>query len=405
MASAKAEKKTVDKHAKECSLKPLLTFREGFDIKIKQQEFEVICLIEGCDHSWTKKKAGLTTLKKDLVEDMVLHIFGESHLNLIADISEKSPPFRKLFQSMKDEKETFLVEKNYEDLEKHLKALLSTRECAKLKLESNIIRGRIFLQEYSKAMKAPESEKVTELVKLNVEHSMYKQVTSQMENVFVGNGSRDRYTGWSKDDYDKYDVLDIGHNHPAMIIIGGKKGGKKHIYEVDHVWELQIMVHAVFEVSRICSFNFCDVKDIIRDALNSVENLNCTSWTVNIGKKSIMDAFKKKHSVSTNNSMEISAIIIDMKNPMMKIFNSNVPDFESVKDFRPTIFTTIRDKMKEILETHFFKKFLEPEKDPGTDGKLFLKLLYGVLCDMYIKMYGEDEVDKVSKPRLRKKVA
>ena len=128
--------------------------------------------------------------------------------------------------------------------------------------------------------------------------------------------------------------------------------------------------------------------------------MDCKYW-----EEEFDGCVKKKHSADTKNSMEILAIIIDMKNPTLGRFNSKVPDYKRSGQLWPTIFTTIRDKMREILEVHFYKKNFEPDKDLSADGKLFLRLLYGVLCDMFIKIFGEDEVEIVGKPRLRKKDA
>ncbi len=332
---------------------------------------------------------------------------------------------------------------------------------------------------------------------LNKSKMTREEVTSKGDDVFDfircineegdRQGGLDLYTGWSKEEF--LTVMDamygtsneeqpVGGTGATGSIPGGgvvsteyqhwfRKKDNRLFYEVDHIWEVQIMHIAIRELMRfraakpksemkmtdkqiISISNFLYKYQIglvelhyITKLLNSLSNLNCTPWNINLYKGKLMKQFRSTYQINeTALNYDLRSYLIGNRNygflmksfPFYKhIWKNNVDDGLAAKS-RPiitgsnaevessaedidgnvlaaskhSIYQNIQNAMRNVLTTVFYQQFFAFDSSTATASDIgmeggddvdmmnrmmlnrdVLKLLYGILCHMYQTMFPD----------------
>jgi hypothetical protein len=259
---------------------------------------------------------------------------------------------------------------------------------------------------------------------LNKFNILRAPVTEMLDVAFEAREDRDMYTGWSKADYEVF-VEEHGTpqaikvNHLALSIDpkndsseapDGKR--KSRFCQVDHVWEIQLISCAVQEVQRFKDHEL-SLSDIIKiyTTANDVKNLNATTGKVNVYKGKVMTNFKSSFQITAKRIKSIGEIIVE-NITYGRIFLKPLPAFtDEFKIESPTVANTAENQspgeatnilntvvvnnvaakmellMKEILEGFFFDEFFQAKDDDDDEPSKGMKLLYGVLCVMFLEMF------------------
>jgi hypothetical protein len=258
---------------------------------------------------------------------------------------------------------------------------------------------------------------------LNKFNILRAPVTEMLDVAFEAREDRDMYTGWSKADYEVFVeehgtpqaikvnhlALSSGPKNDSSEAPDGKR--KSRFCQVDHVWEIQLISCAVQEVQRFKAHEL-SLSDIIKiyTTANDVKNLNATTGKVNVYKGKVMTNFKSSFQITSKRIKSIGEIIVE-NITYGRIFLKPLPAFtDEVKIESPTVANTAENQspggatnilntivvnnvaakmellMKEILEGFFFDEFFLAKDDDDEPIK-GMKLLYGVLCVMFLEMF------------------
>lgn len=218
----------------------------------------------------------------------------------------------------------------------------------------------------------------------------------------------DRYTGWSFKELKSYDSLTIDPKaYPAIMPRKEAVAGHR-IYDVDHVWEVQLFERALQLTVDHTAVSLTDFATLF-ETLNSEENLNVTFWKINSVKRTLFTKFltyyvPQPHRGTFDVCLSFENIIVQdirevaSKNTMnmttdkyafeQLLAEDSVPDAEEEEGSDTEAHSVLKNlelHMLEILCGPFYRILVEGEESEKPSSALHV--FYCVLVDMYLKMF------------------
>ena len=234
-------------------------------------------------------------------------------------------------------------------------------------------------------------------------------VNSKDESTMSLKGT-DRYTGWSLEELRAYDQLAIDPKaYPAIMPRKDAVAGHR-IYDVDHVWEVQLFEKAILLTQRYSDpgLSLHDNATLF-ETLNSEANLNVTFWKINSVKKTLFTKFLSFYVYKSDlgdydkcpSFAEILALDIrevDSKRTMNRktvhyeferlLAEEKSPSWQEVCYIQSkSVLENLELHMLEILCGPFYRILVEGEDGEEDKPSEALKTFYCVLVDMYLTMF------------------